>query len=212
MEKKQFSLWRLIGACWLSIFGGHLVIDWLTSYGMRWLLPRSGVTTSLDSIFVVDFGMRMILITGFICYLIRVNKKQIAIGTLVIAGAYFCFAAGVKQFADTALQKQFIEDYPDTPIISQITMPEPLQPFLRRTIIQTNTSQGITFTEGRRSIFDRTVHADRKTTSSELTAEEVSADLTGKIAEQFTKIKSFSRGQLALHATTGGYIAENLIF
>ena len=213
VEKKQFSLWRLIGACWLSIFGWHLVIDRLTSYGMRRFLPRSGVTTSLDSIFVVDFGMWAIVIGGFIRYLLSKHKQRIAKCILLCSIGYFCFAAGVKQLASIALQKQFMVDYPNTPIISQLTTPEPFQPFLWRTTIQTaSTGQSYTFTEGRWSIFDRTVHADRKMTSSELPPDEVSADLTGKIAEQFTKIVSFSRGQLAIHVTTGGYIAENLIF
>lgn len=119
----------------------------------------------------------------------------------------------MKQFAGAVLQKQFVTDFPNSPIISQLTTPEPFQPFLWRTTIQTaSTGQSYTFTEGRWSIFDRTVHADRKTTSSELPPDEVSAGLTGKIADQFAKIKSFSRGQLAMHVTTGGYIAENLIF
>ncbi len=213
VEKKQFSLWRLIGACILSIFGGHLVIDRFTSYGMRRFLPRSGVTTSLDSIFVVDFGMWAIVIGWFIRYLLSKHKQRVARYILLCAIGYFCFAAGVKQFASTVLQKQFVSDFPNSPIISQLTTPEPFQPFLWRTTIQTaSTGQTYTFTEGRWSIFDRTVHADRKTTSSELPRDEVSADLTGKRAEQFTKIVSFSRGQLAIHITTGGYIAENLIF
>ncbi len=213
VEKKQFSLWRLISACMLSIFGGHLVIDRLTSYGMRWRLPRSWVTTSLDTIFVLDFGMRAIVIGGFIWYLLSKHKQRVATRILLCALGYFCFAAGVKQFASTALQKQFIADFPNTPIISQLSTPEPFQPFLRRAIIKTQTSGDNTlYYEGRRSPFDTQTTPDRKTTSSELTPDEVSADLTGKIADQFAKIKSFSRGQLAIHVTTGGYIAENLIF
>lgn len=213
VEKKQFSLWRLIGACVLSIFGGHLVIDRLTSYGMRRFLPRSWVTTSLDTVFVVDFGVWASVIGWFIWYLLSKHKQRVAKGILLCAIGYFCFAAGLKQFADTALQKQFIEDYPDTPIILQITMPEPLQPFLQRTIIKTpGTGDGNTYYEGRWSVFDATTQPNRKITYSASTPEQVLADLTGKRAEQFAKIVSFSRGQLALHATTGGYIAENLIF
>ena len=89
---RSVSYRRYVIACLVSMIFGHLLIDGMTSYGMRYRLPRSDKSYSSNNIFVVDVGMLAIVITGLVIYLRakrKKHKKRVAQWTLGFAGAYF---------------------------------------------------------------------------------------------------------------------------
>lgn len=53
-DKEKRPMRRRMLGIFLSIGLGHLLIDAMTTYGMRWFLPFDSTTYSFDNIFVID--------------------------------------------------------------------------------------------------------------------------------------------------------------
>lgn len=69
---------RYVLGVFVSIVFGHLLIDGMTSYGMRYRLPRSGNTSSTDNVFVVDFGMWIVVMIGLVTSMISKYKATVS--------------------------------------------------------------------------------------------------------------------------------------
>lgn len=200
---------RTLCASFLAIFGGHLVIDRLTSYGMRWWLPRSGVTSSFDTIFIIDLGMWALLLILFIWYCLSHRRALASLSIVVGAGAYIALCVFFKSIASNQIIDHFNQQFPAQKMISSITMPEPLQPFLRRGLIKTSSG----YYQWRYSIFDKPsedvtfqikpLWIDHTTLLSTVTWDE---------NDRLQKILSFARWYDLISSWASWYSIDNLIF
>lgn len=129
---------NIIWSCIITIFGGHLIIDWLTTYGMRRFLPWSNRVSSWDIIFVVDFWMRVGLLILFVSYIISRSRKFISLSILWFVCIYLCACWLFKYTSYQHITRAFGLHYDSASIKRVIIVPEPLQPFLRRWVIQTS--------------------------------------------------------------------------
>ncbi len=66
--------WRWALGSYLSILLGHLLVDAMTAYGGRYLLPFSSLTYSFDNIFVIDFFYTLPLIALWFIYIFLKKK------------------------------------------------------------------------------------------------------------------------------------------
>lgn len=209
---KDFNiLLQYFWATFLTIFGGHLCIDRLTSYGMRWRLPWSGVTTSLDRIFVVDLGMRTVLLILFLRYCFSHRRMIVSYSIIVWAWLYFVFCGFSKSLASKHIMSDFDSQFPQERqnITSYLIMPEPLQPLLRRSIIKTNTW----IYEWRYSIVDESSQSIYfRAIPLWIDPKILLSQLTGENYHQLQKILSFSRWFVLIQQEWSWYSIDNLIF
>lgn len=208
---KTVSYWRYVIGIFVSILFWHLLVDGMTSYGMRYWLPFSEKTTSTDNIFIVDFGMWIITIAGLIWYMISQAKQKIAKVILIAVGSYVAFTFLAQWYADNV----FHNAYPQRKIMQvedSRTLAEPLQPFLRRHIIKTN----LWYYEGYYSLFDSNKDINREFVSSNKKGENLIESLSQQdnhLAKNLRQINNFSRdmNRITLN-NTDWYTIENMTF
>lgn len=132
-------VWRWVLGSYLSILLGHLLVDAMTSYGGRYLLPFSSFTYSFDNIFVIDLFYTLPLIALWFVYIFikktSFRKIRYRIGAIRIL-IYPAFTFFSKNIATHAFQSSL-----STQQISytrMMTAPEPLQAFLWRAVVQSS--------------------------------------------------------------------------
>ncbi len=208
---KTVPYWRHVIGIFVSILFWHLLVDGMTSYGMRYWLPFSSKTYSTDNIFVVDFGMWIITIAGLIWYMISQAKQKIAKAILIAAGSYFAFTFLAQWYADSV----FHDAYPQRKVMqieSSRTLVEPLQPFLRRHIIKTN----LWYYEWYYSLFDKNKDIDREFVSSNKKGENLIESLSqqdNNLGKNLRQINSFSRDMTRVVLNNNDwYTIENMTF
>lgn len=161
-DRYKRGVWRWILGSYLSILLWHLLVDAMTSYGGRYLLPFSTATYSFDNIFVIDFFYTIPLIIIWFIYvsLRKPSTKKIIylIGAawVLIYPAFTFFAKNIATHAFQASLSTKGISYNDI-----TTSPEPLQAFLWRGVVRTTTGG---YYEWYYSLFD-----DRKKTSQAAT-------------------------------------------
>lgn len=202
---------RYVLASFISIFCGHLLIDGMTSYGMRYFLPWDSTVYSWDNMFVIDFGMRAITIIGFIRYLFSAYKSKIAKWILIIVWAYITLSVWIQYHADNLFTKQYPASIEKSGIIKSITMATPLQIALRKHIVKTPTG----IYEGYYSIFDKqTNEIERNFSPFDLAAQEKIETLSlenNHFGKQLTKVLNFSRDMFLVTSNASGYNIESLL-
>lgn len=79
--RKSGAGWKSIGCAWLAVFGGilsHLLLDYLNTYGIRFLLPFSNDWYRLDCVYIVDLWIWAILLIGTLApLLVRLVDSEI---------------------------------------------------------------------------------------------------------------------------------------
>ncbi len=208
---KKTAYRRYVLGILLSILFGHLLIDGMTTYGMRYFLPRNLTTFSTDNIFVVDLGMWIIVWAGILAYLFGKNKARIAKRILGIGAVYFALSFGIQAF----VTKVFQEHYPAeiSQVVESKTIVEPLQIFLWRHVIKTNEGYYTSYY----SLFDKDKNLSWQYSPRNLDAENILQTMKAntndpETAHQITQILSFSRD---FYTTTGnlqsGIFIQNML-
>jgi membrane-bound metal-dependent hydrolase YbcI (DUF457 family) len=208
---KTVSYWRYVIGVFVSILFWHLLVDGMTSYGMRYWLPFSEKTTSTDNIFIVDFGMWIITIAGLIWYMISQAKKKISSYILIAVWSYFALSFGLQSYANNVFTHHYPERITETKIIDAHTLAEPLQPLLWRHVLKTS----VGYYEWYYSIFDSNKDIKREFISSNKKWEQVVDALIWlsiPISTELSKVKSFSRNMLRIVSQWSGYRLENMVF
>ena len=126
--------WLLI----LSVIGvaSHPALDWLNTYGMRWLMPVVDRWFYGDTLFIIDWVVWVILIGGLIASR-RVDRaklrwfRQPACLALVLMMTYVGTNVVVTQVAEQTVL-QFTQDRPPQRLMAS---PVPLNPFQRAIVL-----------------------------------------------------------------------------
>lgn len=195
----------------ISIIFWHLLVDWMTSYGMRYRLPWSWRTYSSDNIFIIDFGMRIITISGFIVYLFNTLytvKKKIILWILWWVMSYIFISFGTQYHVN----KVFSNNHPieSTAIINHKTIVEPFQIFLRRHIVQSSEWYYSSYY----SLFDNNTNIIWKFSPENQEIRKEALDIIysdTELIKQYNKINSFARNYIRISTINSGYLFENLI-
>ena len=198
-------------AVFVSIFFGHLLIDGMTSYGMRYWLPFSERTTSTDNIFIIDFGMRAITIGGLIRYMISSAKTKIAKYILIAVWLYIAFTFGMRQYVTQIFEDHYPKRGIPITVIKSRTFPEPLQPFLRRHVVKTPRG----YYEWYYSVFDTNKKIDWTWLESSRIDEELlhtKSLWTSDTSRYLRYILSASRDMVRVIPTDDGYRLDNMVF
>lgn len=156
---KDISWLRLFVAYLLTLILWHLAVDGFTSYGIRPFAPRSNKVYSTDNIYVVDLPMLFSLIFLAIYRLRKPYKKIITKIIIVFCTVYFLVSFIVKIWVDNIFKKSanaagiYSTDSENATSIppSILTLPEPLQLFLRRSVVPSKDG----YYEWYYSIFDK---------------------------------------------------------
>ncbi len=124
-------------ASFLTICIGHLFVDYMTTYGIRFLLPFSSTTFSADNIFVIDLIYTIPLIVLWLIYtfLKKVRARRIV---KIISWVWLILYPLFTLFAKHIVTEKFTDSL-DAKNISYsrvYTTPEPLQAFLWRGVVQ----------------------------------------------------------------------------
>lgn len=208
---KTVWYWRYVIAVVLSILFWHLLVDGMTSYGMRYWLPFSGKTYSSDNIFVVDFGMWIVTIAGLIWYMISQVKAKIAKIILIAVWSYFALTFMIQWYVDYI----FVNNYPQRivpiKVIDSHTIVEPLQPFLWRHVVKTS----VWYYEWYYSIFEVNKDINREFVSSNKKGEQLLNNLSqqeNKLGQNVRQIISFARDMVRVTEDGSWYKLENMIF
>ncbi len=195
----------------VSILFGHLLIDGMTSYGMRYWLPFSERTTSTDNIFIIDFGMRAITIAGLVRYMISSAKRKIAKYILIAVWIYIAFTFAIRAYVTDVFEDNYPKRWVPITVINSRTFPEPLQPFLRRHVVKTPRG----YYEWYYSIFDDNKKIDRNWSVSSRIDEELiytKSLWTSDNARYLRYILSASRDMVRVTPTNDGYRLDNMVF
>lgn len=214
---KSVAYWRYLLACLVAMFGGHLLIDAMTTYGMRFWLPRSNYTVSTDNIFIVDFGMWIITIGGFITYLSRKSsafKKRVAWRILGLSAAYFGMSFGLQYHADQVMWAQ-APDYIWSGAVHK-TIAQPLQPFLRKQVIKDTAyyENAGPYHIAYYSIFDKSENIERYTLSQSdegVVALSRRVDSDPTLTKHYNLINDFARWYLRVTLSQSGFLLENML-
>ena len=163
---KDTSWFRLFIAYFLTLILWHLMVDWFTSYGIRPFLPWSNNVYSTDNIYIVDLPMLCSLIFLAIYRLRKPYKKIITKVIIVFCTVYFLISFIIKIWVDNIFKKSAFDaniyniEYENSAFssISILTMPEPLQLFLRRSVVPSKDG----YYEWYYSLLDKNNQIDRK--------------------------------------------------
>lgn len=149
---------RMLGV-FLTIGIGHLVIDAMTTYGIRRFLPFDGTTYSFDNIFVIDLFYSIPLILFRLVMIFLKNKLSRKI--LWIAGAawmlIYPIASLLMKNVATDVFTQSLQQH-NMSAARLYTAPEPLQTFLRHGIAKV----GAGYYETYYSLFDADKNVERR--------------------------------------------------
>ena len=209
----QISYIRYSMACFISILCGHLLIDGLTSYGMRYFLPWDSTVYSRDTLFIVDFVVWLITIGWLIAYHIWSSiRKWIASVILILMGIYIGLAIGIKSYLSTHMQTDFVQTYPTKQIVSHHMFAEPLQIMLWRQIIQTEDGYYEWYRSVRDDIGYKTTwrYIQQNKTWVRLISSLIWQDTI--LARDLRHVLNFTRWYYHVTQTASGYRIDNLVF
>ena len=182
----------------------------MTTYGMRFLLPWSNHTVSTDNIFVIDFGMWIITLGGFITYLTqraRETKQTIAARTLGCSALYFALSFGLQSYAGHTMHAQAPAL---TDQASYKTLAQPLQPLLWRQVIKDTDRYYVAY----RSVLDRSIDVVRQEFVQDpkvMTELEALLSDDETLTHHYQLVKDFARDYLRVTRTASGYLLENML-
>ncbi len=136
-DRARRPLRRWILATFLTIAIGHLFVDFMTNYGIRFLLPFSDATLSLNNIFVIDLIYSIPLIILWFIYVFvkkhatrRIIKTISRVWLIVYPLFSFIMQHHAKSIFINSLDAQSISH-------SRVfTTSEPLQVFLWHGVVQ----------------------------------------------------------------------------
>lgn len=145
-------------AIFLVISIGHLFVDYMTSYGIRWFLPFTSQTFSLGNIFVIDlfYTVPLILLWTIYIFLKKVTHRRIL---KTISRIWLLAYPLFSMFAQQEVKEVFTANL-DAQHITYGRMyvtPEPLQAFLWRAVVKV----GVGYYDGYYSLFDHDNHIQR---------------------------------------------------
>ncbi|HVR96484.1 MAG TPA: metal-dependent hydrolase [Thermoanaerobaculia bacterium] len=99
---------------WLSVVSilSHPFLDWLNTYGMRWLMPFRDVWFYADTLFIIDVWIWLILTVGVVWSRLRArrgrpDRERPARVALAAAGVYILLMAGSQLAARAVVRDGF---------------------------------------------------------------------------------------------------------
>jgi inner membrane protein len=99
---------------WLSVISilSHPFLDWLNTYGMRWLMPFRDVWSYADTLFIIDVWIWLILIVGVVWSRLRArrgrpDRERPARMALAAVGVYILLMAGSHLAAREVVREGF---------------------------------------------------------------------------------------------------------
>lgn len=130
-----------VSAGWLLALGliavwTHPLLDWMNTYGMRWLMPVADIWYYGDTLFIIDWIVWVVLAGGLLATRYAGDRSdgpwpfRPAVLALGIVVAYTAFNYGITQTAERRALVALREDPP----IRLLVSPVPLTP-LRRTLV-----------------------------------------------------------------------------
>lgn len=151
-DKAGRPVWRWMVATFLTILIGHLFVDFMTNYGIRFLLPFSDATLSLNNIFVIDLIYSIpLIILWFIYVFVKKHATRRIIKTIswVWLIVYPLFSFIMQNHAkNTFIDSLNTQNIPHSRIF---TTSEPLQTFLRHGVVKS----GPGYYDAYYSLFDK---------------------------------------------------------
>ena len=127
--------WLLI----LSIIGvwSHPTLDWMNTYGMRWLMPIADVWFYGDTLFIMDWIAWSVLLIGVVATRFVLTNEipwyarpaSIALGVL---SAYIAMSYAITQSAEAAARSFLAADPPSRLLAS----PVPFNPLRREIVLE----------------------------------------------------------------------------
>ena len=123
LARRSWTVWCILVT--------HVLIDWLTIYGTKWLLPFTDHAYGLGSQFVVDPLFTLPLLVGLAGLLAsdRAGRKWNAVG-LVLCAAYAAWGAGMQQYAQVRIVEALVRS--DLQVDRLVVTAAPLQTLLWR--------------------------------------------------------------------------------
>lgn len=122
---------------------------------------------------------------------------------------YFAMTFGFQYLADQAFRTHYPENIGD--VVAHHTIVEPLQPFLRRHLIKTDTA----YYEAYYSILDDQQDIQRESVVSDQTGDQLIAELMSQdnhLATNLKQVQSFARGMTRVVNQSGDYLIQNMMF
>jgi inner membrane protein len=187
-ERALFSRWWL--AMWLALVT-HPLLDAMTVYGTRLLLPFSDHPFAVGSIFIIDPLYTVPLLVGVVLAVTRSDGRRLGwnrLGLLLSTG-YLAWSAGAQAYV-----RDVAQDALGSPPAALLVTPSPFNTVLWRVVAMREEGS---YQEGHRSLFDahpfRTRHF------------EVSPELRVALAgiDGVRLLGQFSQGFYKLHARDG---------
>lgn len=140
----------------LAIIGtlSHPALDWLNTYGIRFLMPFSGTWFAGDSVFIIDPYWWMLL--GLTLWLARRGKSLVVVRrAAMVALAYPLLMIGLSTLGDRIALSDAAEDIED---VSEVMyQPTPANPLVADLIAVTPTAYyfgSLSWLRGGRAVFD----------------------------------------------------------
>jgi inner membrane protein len=131
----SLASWRWLLA--LSAFGvwSHPLLDWLNTYGVRFLMPFSGRWFYGDTLFIIDLWLWLALLIGIVVSRVRAQRNtprpaRPARIAIVVVAVYIVAMAVSSHIGRSIVERQAIGHYADRVMVS----PVPVTPFRRRVV------------------------------------------------------------------------------
>lgn len=106
-NKWDIPLWRYVVAIICSVVFWHLMVDWFTTYGIRYFLPWGETFYSFDNMPIIDLIFLWILVILFFLYIIRLYKKQLSIAIISISTLRFAWSFMIKDMVKNDCNASF---------------------------------------------------------------------------------------------------------
>ncbi len=202
---RSVSYRRYVFACLVSMIFGHLLIDGMTSYGMRYRLPRSNTSYSSNNIFVIDAWMLIIVVSWLIAYLRtkrKKYKKSVAQWIVVGAGAYFLMTGVFQAQAQNVFVRAGASNTTGKTVV------EPLQPLLWKHIerIENGYQVGYYSILDKQQSIDWIVYLEKASDREEMWNIIQDNDLT----DDWSKINNFAQWYIRVIKEWDGYHLQNM--
>lgn len=127
---------------WLLILSAigvatHPTLDWMNTYGMRWLMPMVDQWYYGDTLFIIDWVVWLVLIAGLVAtrFAVRHNPRWYVRPTnvaLLVLVAYTGMNFGITKSAEHAALRALSDDPP----LRLLASPVPVNPFRREVVLE----------------------------------------------------------------------------
>ena len=120
----------------------HPTLDWLNTYGMRWLMPFSDRWSYGDALFIVDPWIWLMLAAGIVVSLKRERRGQglsparPAVLALALTSVYILSMLGSSAVTERRIAQAFANQTGVDPVDVMVS-PVPVNPFRRSIVIHT---------------------------------------------------------------------------